>query len=411
MTAEDATVEIVRLGAQGDGVATVGGQDVFVPFTLPGECVEVELSGPRGRAARIVWASEERVAPSCRHFGICGGCALQHFSEDGYAAWKRHQVVIAFAARGIEAEVNALVRPAGQRRRAVLTARRDDERLHLGFHQAQSHALVDVEECPVMRPELVSFLDRGKSLLQQLVSRRGEARVTLLAGPAGLDVAISGIAKTLTPQLRSAIAQDATAAGVARISIDGEPVFEALQPYLDFGGVDVPLPPGVFVQAVAEAESEMVRLVLGGVGKAKRVADLFAGVGAFTFPLARRARVLAVDSDRRAIEALAAGLRRAQGIKPVTPLVRDLFREPLSPLELNEHDAVIFDPPRVGAEAQARMLARSKVRTVIAVSCNPATLARDARLLIDGGYTMGAVTPIDQFVYSAHVEVVTAFTR
>lgn len=411
VAAEETIVDIERVAAQGDGVGTVNGASVFVPFTLAGEQVAATFSGERGRLLRVIQSSDDRVAPVCKHFGVCGGCALQHIQADRYGAWKREQVASAFAARGIDAEVGELVRPEGRRRRAVMTAWRDEAGLSLGFHAALSHDLVPVTECPVMMPALEAFLERGRALLTLLISKRGEARVSLTQTAAGLDVAIAGVAKMLSPQLRSEIAKEATAAGIARLSIDDEPVFEALAPFLVFGGVDVMLPPAVFIQAMSEAEAEMARLVTEAVGKAKRVADLFAGIGAFTFPLAARARVLAADSDKEAIAALAQACRTAKGIKPVTPLVRDLFREPLSPLELNEHDAVVFDPPRAGADAQARNLARSKVKTVVAVSCNPATLARDARLLIDGGYKMGVVTPIDQFLYSPHVEAVTVFRR
>ncbi len=171
------------------------------------------------------------------------------------------------------------------------------------------------------------------------------------------------------------------------------------------------MPSGIFVQAVEEAESEIARRVVEAVGKAKAVADLFCGIGAFSFPLASRARISAFDGNQAAITALSSAVRKASGLKPITARVRDLFRDPLSPLELNEHDAVVFDPPRAGAEAQAQRLAKSKVKTVVAVSCNPATLARDARHLVDGRYKIESVTPIDQFVYSAHVEVVAVFRR
>ena len=411
MTADSRVFEIERVGAQGDGVALVDGDSVFIPFTLQGERVTAVVDGGRGRLVDVVTPSADRILPVCRHFGVCGGCALQHMEGRAYRDWKTEQVRAAFAARGLDAEVGELIVPEGGRRRVVLTARRDPDGLHLGFHAAQSHALVDIIECPVMAPPMLAFLRRGHALLERLVSRRGEARVTLTMSVAGLDVMIAGIEKSLSPQLRAAIAEDAAVAGVARVSIDGEPVFEALAPFLVFGDVDVPLPPGVFIQAMAEAEVQMARLVVEGVGKAKRVADLFAGIGAFTFPLAKRARVLAVDSNREAIAALSLAVRQAKGVKPITPLVRDLFREPLSPLELNAYDAVVFDPPRAGAEAQVRALARSKVATVVAVSCHPATLARDARLLVDGGYKMGAVTPIDQFRYSPHVEAVSMFRR
>lgn len=411
MTADAIEVEITRVGAQGDGMANAPSGAIFVPFTLAGERVRVSVGGGRAQLHQVLQPSADRIAPVCHHFGTCGGCALQHMASGAYADWKREQVIAAFKARAIDADVAPVFIPAGLRRRAVLTARRTEDELHLGFHAAQSHDLVDLAECPVLDARIVAAFVGLKRMLKQLVNRRSEARVTVTMTDAGLDVAVSDTEKALTLPLRSAIAKDSAAMGLARFSIDGDPVYEALLPFLTFGNIEVRLPPGIFIQAVGAAEVEMARLVVEGVGKAKSVADLFAGVGALTFPIAARAKVLAVDSDKRAIAALADGVRKGAGIKPVTALVRDLFREPLSPLELNEHDAVVFDPPRAGAEAQARMLARSKVKTVVAVSCNPATLARDARMLIDGGYKMGRVTPIDQFHYTPHVEAVVVFKR
>ena len=228
---------------------------------------------------------------------------------------------------------------------------------------------------------------------------------------AGLDVAVEGIERTLSSHMRSAIAKCATASSFARVSIEGDPIYEALPPFLVFGGAEIRIPPGIFIQAVGEAERAMTELIVAGLGKVKTVLDLFAGAGAFTFPIAARAKVLAVDSDKAAIAALATGVKTATGRKPIATLVRDLMREPLSRLELNEHDAIVFDPPRAGAEAQSQRIATSKVKTVIAVSCNPATLARDARILIDGGYKLESVTPIDQFHYSPHIEAVAVFRR
>ena len=411
MTADAMDVVITRVGAQGDGMATCDSAALFVPFTLAGERVRVSRNGDRTRVEAVLEASSDRVAPVCQHFGRCGGCALQHMAPALYASWKREQVIAAFKSRGIEADVAPLVVPDGLRRRAVFTARRSDDGMQIGFHEAQSHDLIDLAECPVLEPRIVEVLPGMKRLLKPLVSRRGEARVSVTMTAAGLDVALSGIEKTLSLALRTELAKDATDLGLARISVEGDPVYEALPPFLVFGGIEVPLPPGIFIQAVGAAESAMARLVTEGLGKVKTVADLFAGIGALTFPIAARAKVLAVDSDASAIAALAQGVRKGSGIKPVTTLVRDLFREPLSTLELNEHDAVVFDPPRAGAEAQAKSLARSKVKTVVAVSCNPATLARDARILIDGGYKMGMVTPIDQFHYAPHIEAVTVFKR
>lgn len=407
--AEELTIS--RIGAQGDGVADDGNGPRYVPFTLAGERVRASFNGDRGRLEAVIVPSKDRIEPICRHFTKCGGCALQHMAFGAYAQWKRDQVVAAFRSRGIDARVGELVPPIGKRRRAVLSARRTADGIILGFHEAQSHDLVDIVECPVLEPRIVAAFPGLKKLLLPLMSRRGEARVNVTMTAAGLDVAIDGIERTLSPSVRSGVAADAASLGAARISVEGDPVYEALSPFLIFGGAEVALPPGVFIQAVGEAEQVIAGLVTAALGKVKTVADLFAGAGALTFPIAAKAKVFAVDNDKAAIAALSQGVKKATGIKPVTVLVRDLIREPLSALELNEHDAVVFDPPRAGAEAQSKMLARSKVKTVVAVSCSPATLARDARILIDGGYQLEAVTPIDQFQYSPHIEVVAVFRR
>jgi 23S rRNA (uracil1939-C5)-methyltransferase len=408
---ERETVLIDRVGAQGDGVTGGAKGPRFVPFTLAGERVHASFAGERGRLDTVLESSPDRISPVCRHFGQCGGCALQHMKSDLYSDWKREQVVAAFRSRGIEADVAAVVRPQGKRRRAVLSARRTDAGLLVGFHEAQSHDLVDISECPVLDPRIVTALPGLKTLIGPLVSRKGEARLTATMTASGLDVSIDDIERKLTPVVRAAIARDAAAMGCARVSIGDEPIYEALTPFLIFGAADVELPPDVFIQAVGEAEQAMAGLILAGLGKVKSAVDLFSGIGAFTFPIAGRAKVLAVDSDKVAITALAAGVKKATGIKPITTLVRDLFREPLSALELNEHDAIIFDPPRAGAEAQCKMIAKSKVKIVVAVSCNPATLARDARALIDGGYKIESITPVDQFLYSPHIELVAVFRR
>lgn len=401
---------ITRLGAQGDGVAESEGAPVFVPFALAGERVLADVDGERGRLLRVLQPSAERIAPICRHFGTCGGCAVQHLSSDAYRAWKRGLVTSAFAARGFDIDVDELVEPGGKRRRAVFSIERNDRGVAIGFHEAQSHTLVAIDECPVLEPKIVAALAALNALVAPLISKRG-ARLTVTLTKSGLDVLLDGIERRLTPDIRSRLASGASALRLARFAVGNDVVVETLPPFFSFGTVDVGLPPGGFVQAVAEAEAEMVRRILTALGKIKTVADLFCGIGAFTFPLAARAKVLAFDGNQPAIEALNAAAKKATGLKPIAARARDLFREPLSPLELNEHDAIVFDPPRAGAEAQAQRLAKSKVKTVVAVSCNPATLARDARHLVDGGYKIQSVTPIDQFVYSAHVEAVAVFRR
>ncbi|HEY8195066.1 MAG TPA: class I SAM-dependent RNA methyltransferase [Hyphomicrobium sp.] len=402
---------ITRMGAQGDGVADGEGAPIFVPFTLPGERVLAEVSGDRGRLIKILEPSPSRIEPICRHFGKCGGCSVQHLAFQDYRAWKRDLVTAAFRARGLPVDVGDLVEPGGKRRRAIFTIERTDSGTAIGFHEAGSHALVAIEECPVLEPKIVAALPGLGALIAPLISKRGEGRLTVTLTKSGLDVQLDASARHLTPEVRARLASGASDLKLARLAIGDDVVVETLPPFLSFGIADVVTAPAVFIQAVAEAEGEIARRVVAAVGKVKAVADLFCGMGAFTFPLAARAKVSAFDGDKAAIAALTAAAKKTSGLKPIVATTRDLFREPLSPLELNEHDAVVFDPPRAGAEAQAQRLAKSKVKTVVAVSCNPATLARDARHLIDGGYGIESVTPIDQFVYSAHVEVVAVFRR
>jgi 23S rRNA (uracil1939-C5)-methyltransferase len=402
---------ITHMGAQGDGIAESQGAFIFVPFTIAGERVLADVSAERGRLVRVLERSLQRIEPVCRHFGTCGGCSVQHMAPEPYRAWKRDLVTSAFQARGLQVEPDELVEPGGRRRRAVFSVERNEKRAAIGFHEAASHDLVAIEECPVLEPNVVAALPALNMLVSPLVSRRG-ARMTVTLTKTGLDVQLDGIERRLTPDVRSRLASEAGALKLARLTIGNDVIVETLPPFLSFGAADVVLPSGTtFVQAVAEAEREIARRVVAAVGKVKTVVDLFCGLGAFTFPLAARAKVSAFDGDRRAIEALSAAAKKTSGLKPIAARVRDLFRDPLSTLELNEHDAIVFDPPRAGAEAQTQRMAKSKVKTVVAISCNPATLARDARHLIDGGYKIESATPIDQFVYSAHVEVVAVFRR
>ena len=407
MTTRAQEVDIARLGAQGDGIADTADGPRYVPFALPGE--RVRVSGP-GFPELLSAPNPERREPPCRHFGTCGGCVAQHMSEPLYESWKRGIVVEALRQHGLDVEVAPLRRVApGSRRRAVLTARRERGAIILGYHRRRSHDLFAVEECPVLQPAIVSRLAGLRAIATQLVGR--EIRLTLLATPAGLDVTANGAGARPDARASAELARLAAGHGIARICVDGGTIVEHARPALTMGGAGVEPPPGAFVQAVAEAETEMVRLVVTAAAKAKRVADLFCGIGTFTFPLARRARVLAVDDNEEAVGALAVAARHAQGLKPIETKVRDLFRIPLSPKEVEGFDAVVLDPARSGAEAQARQLARSRVPVAICVSCNPGTLARDARILLDGGYVLESVTPIDQFLFSAHVEAIAVFRR
>ena len=405
-------LDIARLGAQGDGVADLPSGQVFVPYALPGERVQADVRGERGRLIAVIDASPDRVAPVCRHFTHCGGCAVQHLRMPAYLAWKRDLVTAAFAARGIDAPIGnvATVGP-GARRRASFSARRTGRGVMLGFHEAKGVELVDVQECPVTASAIVRALPALRRLVEPLMSRRAPGRVVVTLAANGLDVAIEDVPGDPPLEVREFLAREATTLKLARLTLAGDTLYQATVPAVRFGTANVVLPARAFMQAAPVAEAEMVRLVTQAVGEAKRVVDLFSGMGTFTFPLAQRAAVLAVDGDKAAIAALQNAAKRTPGLKPIEAKVRDLFREPLSVKELQPFDAAVFDPPRAGAATQAAALAASGVKTIAAVSCNPATLARDARLLIDAGFKLERVTPVDQFLYSPHIEAVAVFRR
>ena len=397
---------IDRLGAQGDGIAKGEGGPVFIPFTLPGEVVTAAVERDRGTLMAVIEPSPQRTQPACRHFGTCGGCAIQHLQREAYEDWKRGLVVQALASRGIEAAVGPLVScdPAS-RRRAAFTARRTDRGMLIGFNRALSSEFVPIEECPVLVPAIVGALPMLRHLGGLLGGGQKPFRMLVTATASGLDIAVSEH-DPIGEAARRAVSAFATAEGLARVSVDGEIVIEPKKPQVDFGGVTVNPPPGAFLQATLAAEQSMSGLVTAHLAPAKRVADLFCGVGTFTLRLARKAEVHALEADAAALAALDRGFRHGGGLKRVTHEKRDLFRRPMTAKELGAFGGLVFDPPRAGAEDQARQIARSDVPLVAAVSCNPATLARDLRILLDGGYRLKSVTPIDQFLWSPHVEAV-----
>lgn len=405
-------VEIARLGAQGDGVAEGPEGPIFVPFTLPGELVRiaVEGDGDRGTLLEVLKPSPHRVAPVCPHFGICGGCALQHMEEGSYLRWKRDQVIAALHSRGLDAEIEEVSPvPLGSRRRASLALSRGRDGLVLGYHRARSHELIDVAVCPILSSHIVASLPKLKQALSPLLGTRREVKVGVTETSSGLDIVIDGVRSA--PSVMAAFAGQAAALGVARLTADGESIALGAAPEIDLSGAKVKLPPGAFLQASRDAEAVLVDLVREGAADAKRVADLFAGLGTFTFALAKTAAVDAYEADKAALEALAEAARKTPKLKPVRTYLRDLFRGPLGAKELKAYDAVVFDPPRAGAMAQAKELAASKVPRLVAVSCNPGTLARDLRILVDGGYRIARVVPMDQFLYSPHIEVVAYLAR
>lgn len=397
---------VSRLGSQGDGVAETETGPVFIPFTLPGETVTAARERDRAALISVLEPSALRVTPPCRHFTECGGCALQHFEAEAYRDWKRGKVVQSLHGKGIEATVAATTScTPGSRRRVVFSARRTEAGMLLGYNRALSHTIIDIAECPIAEPVIVDALPRLRTLAGLICATGDPFHLGVTHSTSGLDVAAEGSGK-LSDAARRAAADFVIRNRIARLSVDGEIVVEPVKPVVMHGAAAVTPPPGAFLQAVASAEEAMAELVCGHLAKSKKAADLFAGSGAFALRLARRAEVHAVEGDAAALAALDRGFRFASGLKRVTSERRDLFRRPLTFKELNAFDAVVFDPPRAGAEDQSKQIARSDVPLVAAVSCNPVTLARDLRILIDGGYSLTSVTPVDQFLWSPHVEAV-----
>jgi 23S rRNA (uracil1939-C5)-methyltransferase len=403
----DADLNIEGMGRRGEGVAKRDAHTVFVPGTLPGEKVIAAGDGDRLALIAVERASPDRVAPFCPYYGRCGGCQLQHWREDPYRAWKASLVAEQLKARGLPHEVSGIIDAHGAgRRRVSLHVRRKDGVVTAGFMEARSHTLLDIGNCPILEPDMARAFDIGRAI----GARLSDCDVAVTATLTGLDVSVRAERKFAQSE-HARLAAFVTDLKLARLSVNGEVIATAVPPRLEIGKASVALPPGGFLQATALGESTLARLVIEFLGKSKSVADLFCGVGPFAFRIAERARVEAYDNDRAAVAALSAAAKVTSGLKPITAAARDLFREPLVPNEMKQLDAVVFDPPRAGAEAQVKQLARSKVKTVVAVSCDAASFARDAEILVGGGYALKTVTAVDQFKWSAHVEMVALFTR
>jgi 23S rRNA (uracil1939-C5)-methyltransferase len=366
----------------------------------------------RRQLVGIEHASTERIAPFCEYFGKCGGCAIQHWQQDAYRAWKRRIVVDTLAHAGIECEVDQLIdaHGAGRRRITVHARRGADGELRVGFAAANSHAIVAIDQCPILDPTLHGALDAARALAEVLKPTSKPLDIQITATDGGLDVDIRGSGPLATAMIAT-LSRLAEQQGLARLTRHGELVLMRTQPSVAIGAAQVTLPPGSFLQATKAGEEALAGLVSEHCKRARHIADLFCGVGPFALRLAAKSRISAFDSDTGAVTALQKAATSTSGLKPVKAAARDLFRRPLMPQELRDYDAVVFDPPRQGAQAQVAQLAASKIPVVVAVSCNVATFARDARVLIDGGYKIGNVTPVDQFRHTPHVELVARFTR
>ncbi|MGR3623194.1 class I SAM-dependent RNA methyltransferase [Pseudophaeobacter sp.] len=405
------TATITRLGHQGDGVAL---GPLFAPRTLPDEEVSGIVDGSQLTDIRIETPSEHRVQAPCRHYKSCGGCQLQHASDEFVADWKLEIVKNALTAQGLEAEFRPLhTSPAQSRRRATLAVRRTKKGAMAGFHGRASGVITPIPDCLLLDPALIAAIPLAEALAMAGASRKTPLSVTLTTSETGLDVLVRE-GKPLDSTLRGTLAALAGQHGVARLTWEDEQVAMEQPPLQAFGSARVCTPAGSFLQATRDGEDALLASVLEITKGAKRVVDLFAGCGTFSLPLAASAEVYALESEPEMIAALEAGWRQGKGLKKLKSEVRDLFRNPLLPEDLKPfgafYEAAVIDPPRAGAEAQVAQLAETQIPTIAYVSCNPVTFARDAKVLVAAGYRLNWVQVVDQFRWSAHTEVVASFT-
>jgi len=399
---------IERLSLRGEGLTAEG---IAVPLTLPGEEIEGEIAGGRIARSRIVTPVADRVRPPCPHFATCGGCALQHAHDAYVADWKVEVVRRALAAQGLAAPMRPIqTSPPGARRRAVLAGRRTKKGVLVGFHARASDVIVPIPDCLLLHPDLIACLPACEALTVLGASRKGVLSMTLTRSEDGADVSVAE-GKPIEGRFFAELAALADRHDLARLTWNGELIAERRPPRQRMGAAHVVPPPGAFLQATADGQAVLTDAVREAVGKARRIADLFAGCGTFALPLADGAEVHALEGSRAMCAALDRGWRAAPGLKRVTTEARDLFRRPLRREELKGVEAVVIDPPRAGAEAQAEEIAASDVPRVAAVSCNPVSFARDARILSAAGFRLDWVQAVDQFRWSGHVELTACFRR
>lgn len=402
---------IARLGHLGDGIAEGPEGPLFIPGLLPGEEIEGDLQGDRLEGVRILTPSVDRVRPPCSHAKSCGGCLMQHARDSLVEGWKRGIVEGALAGQGLAGRVRGIVTsPPRSRRRAVLSGRRTKGGALIGFHARASQLIIPVPNCQLLHPDLMAAMPALEALVIAGGSRTGELDLMVTASLGGPDVVVTG-GKPLDTDLQLQLARIVEAHGLARLTWGDEVVALRASPLQRMGRALVAPPPGAFLQATAEGEAALLDAVREAVGEAARIVDLFAGCGTFTLPLAETADLRAYEGDAAMIAALDRGWRQAPGLHRVTAETRDLFRRPLEPDEFKGVDAVAIDPPRAGAEAQCATLARSDVPVIAMVSCNPVTFARDVRALVQGGYTLDWVQVVDQFRWSAHVELAARLSK
>ena len=406
------TYTIKGLAHRGDGIAVDGERSIFISHTLQGETVEADVVGERGTLVDVLEPAKDRVEAPCEHYLECGGCNLQHMENSAYLNWKREQVIHALEAQEIELAPEPIIPiETKTRRRATFSAARSGSDIKFGFQGAKSHRIEEISSCLVIVPEIEKALPKLRSIAAIITPKRGTMKMHVLMTDNGLDIRLDDFGDWPDFETERALMNAATKLGLARISLGPSILIELDTPSLHFGDAIVPLSPGAFTQATAQSEQALVELVVEGTRGFKHVADLFAGSGTFALNLAKHGRVHAAEGDKGALQSLEKAARATPSLKPVTSEQRDLFRRPFMAKELRKFDTVVLDPPRAGAKEQCAELAKSSVETIVYVSCSPSSFARDAKTLIEGGYSLNQVFPVDQFLFSHHIELVGTFNK
>jgi 23S rRNA (uracil1939-C5)-methyltransferase len=413
--------KVFSLNSDGTGACVGEDGNIDLPFTLPGERVVYEkVKYPRSRRyylKDIKQSSLQRATPVCPHFGTCGGCLLQHMDKALYAEYKKSLVTKALQSYGLDPFVvqAPVILPFGKRRRINMDAIKKPEGLYLGFHRFKSHQIVDMRECHTVTPALSNVRAALRDVLAAVMEDFQKAKIFLTQAANGIDMSleIQGVLELPAPK-RQLLHTFAQTQNLARFIFKHGKKIDVIylreQPYVLFDEVRVPVDAYGFLQATQEADQALASHVMAHIPPtAKRILDLFCGRGTLSFPLSRLGHVDAYEGDAQPLEALQEGILSSK--RPINPYKRDLFTNPLPTADINTYDAVVVDPPRAGCEAQAAAIAASYVPVVIYVSCNPQTFARDCKIFVDGGYRLHTVTPVDQFAWSPHVEVVSVLYK
>lgn len=414
-------VTIDEIGGRGDGLAELNGNVIYIPYTAPGDVIDAKINGSKGRLRHIHHKSNHRIEALCPHYTKCGGCSLQHIELDYYSEWKGGLIRTALENQGLKDIDIApmIISPLGSRRRTTFQAiGRGDGQIVFGYAEKGSHNLIDIFDCPILMQEIKALITPTKKLISGLLKKKEKMSVSITMGDNGIDLILKGKGD-IDLNLRMDLAEFAEKNDLARISwFDSSPknnryelLAERRKPFVTFEGNKVFFPEGSFLQATKQGQDALIRAMLDGITGAHKVVDLFSGCGTFSIAAAKFANVHAVENNKEMLTALKVSSNQMSDIKQVSTELRDLFLRPLLPHELNNYDVAIIDPPRAGAKHQMAEILQSDLKKLVMISCNPITFSRDVESLTQAGFKMGTVTPVDQFLFSPHLEIISVFEK